>query len=263
MRLEGTVALVTGGGTGIGAATARRFTGEGARCVLLGPEPEPLHEVADEIDGVAIVGDAASTDDARRAVEAALERFGGLDILVTCAGGEGFGALAALDDDTYQRHIRLNLDTCAVASREALPALIERGGGSIIAISSVAGLSAGPEIASYTIGKTALIGLVRSLAVDYGPRNVRVNAICPGLTKTRMVAPIMQAFADRLGVSLEEAYEKINSVAPLRRAAEPSEIAAVCLFLASDDASYMTGSVVVADGGQMAVNVGLVPLTLY
>jgi NAD(P)-dependent dehydrogenase (short-subunit alcohol dehydrogenase family) len=263
MRLEGKTALITGGGTGIGAATARRFTEEGARCVLLGPEPEPLEEVAAEIGGVAIVGDAASTDDARRAVAAARERFGGLDILVTCAGGEGFGTLLEIDEQTYERHMRINLDTCVVASREALPALIERGGGSIVVISSVAGLSAASQLVSYTIAKTALIGLVRSLAVDYGPQGVRVNAICPGLTKTRMVAPFMQAFADRLGVSLEEAYEKINSVAPLRRAAEPSEIASVCLFLASEDASFMTGSVVVADGGQMAVNVGLLPLVLY
>ena len=262
VRLDNKVALITGGGTGIGAATARRFAAEGARVVVLGPEPEPLGDVAAEIDGIAVVGDAADADDVRSAVATAVERFGGLDVLVTCAGGEGFGALLELDEETWERHIRLNLTTCVVSARESLPAIVERGGGSIVAISSVAGLTAGPQLATYTTAKTALLGFVRSLAVAYGPAGVRVNAICPGLTRTRMVEPFMQDFAKRLGVSIEDAFVKINSVAPLRRHADPSEIASVCLFLASEDASFVTGSVIVADGGQSAVNVGLLPLTM-
>jgi NAD(P)-dependent dehydrogenase (short-subunit alcohol dehydrogenase family) len=262
MRLEQKVALVTGGGTGIGAATARRFAAEGARVVVLGPEAEPLEEVAAEIDGTAIVGDAADTDDARRAVRAAVEGHGGLDVLVTCAGGNGRGSLLDVDETTWERHLRINLTTCVVAAREALPAIIDRGGGSIVAISSVAGLTAGSHLATYTTAKTALLGLVRSLAVDYGPLGVRVNAVCPGWTRTRMVEPITRRLAAELGAPEEEMYERISRVAPLRRMAEPEEIAAVCLFLASDDASFVTGSALVADGGQSAVNVGTIALAL-
>jgi NAD(P)-dependent dehydrogenase (short-subunit alcohol dehydrogenase family) len=254
--------LITGGGTGIGAATARRFAAEGAKIVLLGPEQEPLEDVAAELGGACVVGDAADRDRAREAVATAVERFGGLDVLVTCAGGEGYGALLDLDDETWERHIRINLTTCVVPASESLPVMIDRGGGSVVVVSSVAGLSAASNLATYTTAKTGLLGLVRSLAVDYGPHGVRVNAVCPGWTRTRMVEPIMARFAEQLGTSEEDAYERVNVGVPLRRMADPSEIASVCLFLASDDASFVTGTQLVADGGQSAVNVGALPLAL-
>lgn len=262
MRLEGKVALVTGGGTGIGAATARRFAAEGAKVVVLGPEPEPLEQVASEIGGVAVPGDAASTEDARKAVGAAVERFGGLDVLVTCAGYSERKELLALDDEAWHRLIRVNLDTAVVSARESLPALLERGGGSIVVIASVAGLTASSGNTSYITAKTGLLGLVRSLAVDYGPQGVRVNAVCPGLTRTPMTEPLMEQLAERRGTTVDEAFAHMDSVAPLRRHADPSEIASVCLFLASDEASFVTGSVLVVDGGQTAVNVGMLPLIL-
>jgi meso-butanediol dehydrogenase/(S,S)-butanediol dehydrogenase/diacetyl reductase len=259
VQLEGKVALVTGGGTGIGAATVRRFAAEGARVVLLGPEPEPLEATANEVGGVPVVGDAANAADAKRAVQAAAE-LGGLDVVVTCAGGEGFGALLDLDDETWERHVRLNLTTAVVTIREALPALMERGGGSIVVVSSVAGLTAASSLVTYTTAKTGLLGLVRSLAVDYGPQGVRANAVCPGATRTRMFEPILGVYAQTHGTSVEEAETRMNRVVPLRRMADPAEIAAVCLFLASGESSFVTGSVLVADGGQSAVNVGILPL---
>ncbi len=262
MRLAGKTALITGAGTGIGAATARRFAAEGAKVVLVGPEAEPLERVASEVGGIAVVGDAASTDLVRGAVQKAVGQFGGLDVLVCCAGVSERKGLLAVDDETWHRLMRVNLDTAVVSARESLPALLERGGGSIVVVASVAGLTASSENTPYITAKTALIGLVRSLAVDYGPQGVRANAVCPGLTRTPMTEPLMEQLAEQRGTTVDEAFARMNSVAPLRRHADPSEIASVCLFLASDEASFVTGSVLVADGGQTAVNVGMLPLVL-
>jgi meso-butanediol dehydrogenase / (S,S)-butanediol dehydrogenase / diacetyl reductase len=262
MRFEGKVALVTGAGTGIGAATARGLAAEGARVVLLGPEEGPLEQVAGETGGVAIVGDAAEAADVRRALAAADALGGGVDTLVTCAGGEGFGTLLEVDHDTFERHMRLNLTTAVVSVRETLPVLVARGGGSIVVVSSVAGVTAAGALVTYTTAKTALLGFVRSVAVDYGPQGVRVNAVCPGGTRTRMLQPAIDMVAEGRGLDEDGAIAVMNAGTPLRRFADPSELAAVNLFLASDDASFVTGSTIVADGGQSAVNVGMLALDL-
>lgn len=262
MQLSGRVALVTGGGTGIGAATACRFAGEGARVVVLGDEAGPVEAIAAEIDGVAVVGDVADPAVAGAGVAEARDRFGGLDVLVACAGSAQMGSLADMDPADWAVSIRNNLETAVVSARAALPALVDRGGGSIVMISSVGGLSAGPGIASYATAKAGLIGLVRSLAVDYGPQGIRANAVCPGWVLTRMTEGVLGDFATQRGISEEEASRRVHGVVPLRRPAEPAEIANVCLFLASSESSFVTGSVIVADGGQMAVNVGTVPFTL-
>jgi meso-butanediol dehydrogenase / (S,S)-butanediol dehydrogenase / diacetyl reductase len=261
MRFTDKVAIVTGAGTGIGAATARALAAEGGRVVLLGPEPEPLEQVAGEIGGVAVVGDAAEAGDVQRAVAAARE-LGGPHTLITCAGGEGFGAFLDVPAETFEAHMRLNLTTAVVSVRETLPAIIERGGGSVVVVSSVAGLTAAGELVTYTVAKTALLGLVRSLAVDYGPQGVRVNAVCPGGTRTRMLQGAIDMVAEGRGIDEEEAIAVMNTGTPLRRFAAPEELAAVNLFLASDDASFVTGATIVADGGQSAVNVGMLALDL-
>jgi NAD(P)-dependent dehydrogenase (short-subunit alcohol dehydrogenase family) len=255
MRLEGKVALVTGGGTGIGAAIARCFGAEGAGVVVMGRRREPIAQVAGAIGGVALVGNAADTGDARRAVATAVERLGGLDVLVANAAGEGGGALLDADEETWRAGLEASLATCVVIVREALPALIERGGSSIVVVASIAGLVAGPEMAAYTTAKAALLGLTRSLAVDYGPRGVRVNALCPGWVRTPMAEDEIDDLGARRGISREEAFGLATSQIPLRRPAEPEEIAAACLFLASSEASFVTGSVLVADGGSTAVDV--------
>jgi meso-butanediol dehydrogenase / (S,S)-butanediol dehydrogenase / diacetyl reductase len=255
MRLEGKVALVTGGGTGIGAAIARRFAAEGAGVVVMGRRAEPIAQVAGAIGGVALVGNAADAGDARRAVATAVERLGGLDVLVANAAGEGGGALLDADEETWRAGLEASLSTCVVIVREALPALIERGGGSIVVVASIAGLVAGPEMAAYTTAKAALLGLTRSLAVDYGPRGVRVNALCPGWVRTPMAEDEIDDLGASRGISREEAFGLATSQIPLRRPAEPEEIAAACLFLASSEASFVTGSVLVADGGSTAVDV--------
>ena len=255
MNLTGKVALVTGGGTGIGAACARRFAREGARVAVMGRRPELIGQVASEIGGLAVCGDAASADDVRSALDAIVKSYGGLDILVASAGTGGIGAGALETDDASWAHtIRGNLTSAFVAARESLPLLIERRG-SIVIVSSIAGLGAGPYVCAYVTTKHALIGLTRSLARDYGPQGVRANVVCPGGVPTPMADPDIQVIADREGVSLDEAYLFVTRDVPLRRPATPDEIAAACLFLASDEASIITGAVLTADGGATIVDV--------
>ncbi len=253
-RLDGKVAVITGGGTGIGAATATRFRAEGADVLVMGRRPEPLARVAMATGAVPITGDAANAEDAKAAVQAAVERFGGLDILVANAGGGGGGAALDTDDRRWDEGIRLNLSTAFVTAREALPALLDRGGGAIVFVSSLAGLFAGPGMAGYVTAKHALIGLTRSLARDYGPRGVRVNVVCPGWVRTPIGDDQMDILARRRGMSRDEAYALATSNLPLRRPGEPEELASIMLFLASDDSSIMTGTVLVADGGASAVD---------
>lgn len=255
MRFHGKVALVSGGGTGIGAATAARLREDGADVVITGRRRDLLEDVARQTGAVAVAGDAADTDDVRRAIRVAAERFGGLDIVVANAGGGGGGAALETDDASWNDGLRRSLTTAFVSAREALPALIERGGGSIVVVSSIAGLAAGPSMAGYVAAKHGLIGLTRSLARDYGPKLVRVNAVCPGWVRTPVGDEQMDVLAERRSITREQAYRLASEHVPLRRAARPEEIASVIAFLASDDASFVTGSVVVADGGASAVDV--------
>ena len=255
MRLEGRAALVTGGGSGIGAATARRFAREGARVVVMGRRPGPVEAVAAEVGGVAVAGDASARADAERAVATAVQQYDGLDVLVANAGGEGGGAVGKADDATWQAGLQANLTSCFVCARAALPSLVERSG-SIVIVSSIAALASGPRMAGYSTAKAGLLGLMRSLAVDYGPSGVRVNAVCPGWVRTPMADREMDDLASARGGTRDDAYAAAATHVPLRRAADPDEIAAVCAFLASDDASYVSGSVIVADGGTSAVDVG-------
>jgi meso-butanediol dehydrogenase / (S,S)-butanediol dehydrogenase / diacetyl reductase len=255
MRLEGKVAVITGGGTGIGAATAQRFADEGANVVVTGRRPEPIEEVARETGGVAVAGDVAEEDHARRAVEAATEGFGGLDVLVTNAGTGFGGAAGEVDDERWARTLDVNLTGALRFVRAAIPAMLERGGGSIVLVSSVSALVSSTESAAYVTSKAAMLGLARSIAVDYGPKGIRANALCPGWVVTPMGDRAMHQLADRRGLELDEAYRLATARIPLRRPATAEEIAACCLFLASDDSSIVTGTVLVADGGGLTVDV--------
>jgi meso-butanediol dehydrogenase/(S,S)-butanediol dehydrogenase/diacetyl reductase len=258
-RLEGRVALVTGGGPGIGAAVARRFARAGASVVVTGRRPGPIGAVAREVGGVAVQGDVRDDRHLREAVATAVERFGGLDVVVANAGTSGGGDVGALDDREWARVLDTNLTGVMRTARAALPALLDRGGGSIVVVSSVAGLLAGPASAAYDTSKAGLLGLVRSMALDLGPRGVRVNAVCPGWVRSEMSEREMDALGSRLGIDRDEAYEVVSRHLPLRRVAEPEEIAACVLFLASEEASYVTGAILVADGGGAVVDVASLP----
>src|SRR5579883_443704 len=233
MTFAGKVAIITGGGTGIGAAVAKLFVAQGGKAVLLGRRRGPLEEVANALGAASVVGDAADAADMSRAVETARRQFGGLDVLVANAGGHGLGSALVTDDASWRLATRLNLDTAFVAARAALPDLVERKG-SIVIVSSIAGLFAGPEVAGYVTMKHALIGLTRSLARDYGRQGVRTNALCPGWVKTAMADEQMVELARRRNLaSAEEAYRLVTADVPLGRPAEPEEVASVACFLAS------------------------------
>ncbi|KKI20011.1 MULTISPECIES: SDR family NAD(P)-dependent oxidoreductase [unclassified Leucobacter] len=258
--VQGRVVAITGGGTGIGAAVAERFAAEGATVVVLGRRREPIEAVAQRIGGTAIVADAADGASARAAVAEIVRRFGRLDVLVANAGGHGFSSVGETSDADWDAAISVNLSTAFVMARESLPALIdaaaEHGGAQIVIVSSLAGLFAGPSVAGYTVGKHALIGLTRSLARDYGAKGVRVNAICPGWVRTPMADAEMDEFAQAAPEIADRAagYAAVTRDVPLGRPAEPAEIASIARFLGSAQSSYVTGSVLVADGGAHVVD---------
>jgi len=254
MRLEGKVAIVSGGGTGIGAATSRRFAREGANVVVTGRRAERLEEVAAETGCRVVVGDTADDHHVREAVAAAVDAFGGLDIVVANAGLGFGGAAVDVDDERWDRTLDVNVTGAFRLVRAALPALIERGGGSIVLVSSGNAFVSGTESAAYGTSKAAMNGLARSIAVDYGPRGVRANALCPGWVVTPMGDRAMQDLMTERGISLEEAYDLVTRYTPLRRPATADEIAACCLFLASDESSIVTGTALVADGGGLAMD---------
>jgi meso-butanediol dehydrogenase / (S,S)-butanediol dehydrogenase / diacetyl reductase len=254
MRLDGRVAIISGGGTGIGAATARLFAHEGAKVVVTGRRPEHLQAVAEEVGGRAVEGDTADPDHVARAVAIAREAFGGLDVVIANAGVGFGGAAAEVDDERWGRTFDVNVTGAFRLVRAALPSLLERGGGSIVLVSSVSGLVSGTESAAYVASKAAMIGLAKSLAVDYGPRGIRANALCPGWVITPMGDESMDELAQMHGISREDAYRLATRDIPLRRPATAEEIAACCLFLAGDESSVVTGATLLADGGVTAMD---------
>lgn len=254
MSLRGKVVLITGGGTGIGAACARRFTEEGAHVCVLGRRKELIERIAADVAGLALLADASQTQDMRNALRVATDRFGGVDVLVANAGGHGLGDALSTDDSAWAQARQANLDTAFVAARETLPAIIERRG-AIVFVASIAALAAGPEVCGYTTFKHAMIGLTRSLARDYGPRGVRVNAVCPGWVRTPMADEEMKPLMEERGLTLDQAYSLVTADVPLRRAATPEEVASVVRFLACEEAAIITGAVIVADGGSTVVDV--------
>jgi meso-butanediol dehydrogenase/(S,S)-butanediol dehydrogenase/diacetyl reductase len=259
-KLHGKVALITGGGTGIGEACAHHFTALGARVAVMGRRRELITRVAQAIDGIALVGDASKAAEMQDAVTQVKQRCGGIDILVACAGGHGLGTALQTDDAQWQHALDANLNTAFVAARATLPCLIERKGAAVM-VASIASLAAGPEVCGYTTTKHALIGLTRSLARDYGALGVRVNAVCPGWVRTPMADEEMQPLMRQHGISLNAAYELVTRDVPLRRAATALEIAEVCAFLASAEASIITGATIVADGGSTIVDVPTLAFT--
>ena len=243
--------VITGAGTGIGEACARRFAAQGARVALVGRRRAPLERVAAGTRGLVLEGDAASAADWTR-ITAELD--GGISALIACAGGLGAGRATETDDTAWAAAMRTNLDTAFVSARACLPQLIACRG-AIVLVASIASLAAGPDVCGYTTAKHALLGLTRSLARDYGPHGVRVNAVCPGWVRTPMADEEMQPLIARYGDTLDEAYARVCADVPMRRAASADEIAAVCAFLASPAASIVTGAAIVADGGSSIVDV--------
>ena len=254
MRFAGKTAVITGGGTGIGAAIARRICAEGGNVALVGRRVEPLRAVAEETGAVALAADASDGASFRAVVAAVAERFGGLDILIANAGGHGVGPTVSMSDETWALAVQLNLTTAFVSARECLPRLIEKKG-NIVVLASIAGLFAGPHAAGYVTMKHGCIGLAKSLARDYGRAGVRTNTVCPGWVTTAMADEQMQALMQRSGLaSIEAAYDLVTKDVPINRPATPEEVANVACFLASPEASMVNGAVVTVDGGAGTVD---------
>ncbi len=254
MRFENKVAIVTGGGTGIGAAVARRIVAEGGKVALIGRRPEPLRAVAEETGAAVFAADAADTASMKAAVSAIAEQFGGIDILIANAGGHGVGPTISMSDETWEQAIRLNLNTAFVSARETLPHLM-RSKGNIVVLSSIAGLFAGPDAVGYVTMKHGCIGLAKSLARDYGRFGVRTNTVCPGWVATAMADEQMEVLVEKhkLG-SIAEAYALVTRDVPLARPATAEEVANAVCFLACGEAAMINGAILTVDGGAGTVD---------
>ena len=242
-RLQGKRALVTGGGSGIGLAIASKFVEEGAAVEVSDVNPETSEVVESSGAGFDIcdVADPASIE---RWVDAASERLGGVDIVVANAGYELVADALELTVDQWDHHVDVMLRGVWLTFREALPRVIDGGGGSLIAIGSNLAFVGLPRFTSYLAAKHGVIGLVRGMAVDFAAQGVRVNALCPGPTLTPLVQRQFDA-ADDPDAMLAE----WNALTILGRLGRPEEIAAGAVFLASDESSYATGSALMLDGG--------------
>jgi NAD(P)-dependent dehydrogenase (short-subunit alcohol dehydrogenase family) len=252
-RLAGKVALVTGGGSGIGRASALLFAQEGARVGVAGWVADEVGHVVAEIEAaggeaVATVGDVANAVDAERFVRAVVERFGRLDILMNSAGQELVASVLETTPAQWERIISTNLTGTFLVSRAAIPALVSSGGGSIINVASQLALVGARSFAAYTASKGGVLNLTRSMALDYASDNVRVNALCPGAVDTPL---LRRQFEGREGP--QGTLDDLAAMHPLRRLGRPEEIAAAALFLASDESSFVTGAPLIVDGGYTAV----------
>jgi meso-butanediol dehydrogenase/(S,S)-butanediol dehydrogenase/diacetyl reductase len=241
-RFQGKVALVTGGGSGIGAATARLLAAEGARVSVVDLNAEAARAVAEEAGGHAIAADVSQRDQVEAFVAEALARHGRLDILINNAGIGCFGRTPDLDPAEWERVVAIDLHSVFYACRAAIPHLT-RPGGAIVNTASISGLAGDYGFTAYNAAKGAVINYTKALAVDHAREGIRVNALCPGLIATPLTA------GAKLMPGLEAAW---HDTIPMGRAGTPEEMAQAIAFLASDAASYVTGAILVADGGQMA-----------
>jgi meso-butanediol dehydrogenase / (S,S)-butanediol dehydrogenase / diacetyl reductase len=242
MRLKDKTAIITGGGSGIGLATARAFCKEGAKVILFGRRKEKLVSAAKELgDSVLIVqGDMTHNDDLDQLINKTLNNFKGIDILVNSAGLFNGAPLHEISDSQWDEMMDINIRSVFQLTRRVLPIMMAQKSGSIVHISSILGIIAVPQVAAYNVSKGALNQFSRSIAVEYGSYGIRSNSICPGLIETDMTADLMKDAA------LMQEWSKEY---PIGRFGKPEDVANACLFLASDESSFITGTVLPVDGG--------------
>ncbi|MBN2060940.1 MAG: SDR family oxidoreductase [Deltaproteobacteria bacterium] len=259
MDLNGKIAIVTGGGTGIGEAIVRRFVKHGAKVCIAGRRQERLDEVAKSLaDGTVKTcsADVSDEKDVSRIVETALSFGGGLHVLVNNAAIDQKPAgIIDMEVAEWRRIVDVNLTGPFLMMKACIPHMIKAGVGSIVNISSLAGLRCNSEMPGYCSTKGGLINLTQQAALDYGPYNVRCNAVCPGATRTAMFTGGMSIFANMLGTDVEDIFARFTKDVPLQRVSHPDEMAGLCAYLASDDSSFLTAAAIPVDGGAAVVDV--------
>jgi NAD(P)-dependent dehydrogenase (short-subunit alcohol dehydrogenase family) len=253
-RLEGKVALITGAASGIGLATAELFVREGSAVVLFDNQAGPLEALAVRLTSeghkaLAVVGDVTQTADLRRAVERAASEFGRLDVLFANAGIGFSGELVETSDDDWDRVMDVNAKGVFLSARESVRQMLTQSppGGSVVINGSISGLAGIPKQAPYAPSKGAVVEMTRQLAVDYATRGIRVNCVCPGTVDT----PVLRKGMEMSGEP-EAFLAMLIAGHPIGRIADPSEIATAVAFLASDEASFITGAILPVDGGYTA-----------
>jgi NAD(P)-dependent dehydrogenase (short-subunit alcohol dehydrogenase family) len=249
--------IVTGAGTGIGAAVARRLVRDGASVVLVGRRRDPIERVAAATGQTFVVADASTEEGVERIVAATVDAHGGIDGLVLNAGVMLPGTVAEASVDDWRATLDVNLTGPFLLARAALPQLLERQG-SVVSVASIAALRAGPGMAAYCASKAGLVLLTQCLAVEQGAAGLRANVVAPGWVRTEMADEEMDEFGGPRGLDREAAYAEITRNVPARRPATADEAAAAVVWLLSPQAAYVNGSVLTVDGGTSIVDVGTV-----
>lgn len=255
-RFVGQVAVITGAAKGIGKAAALRFAEEGARVALLDVDEVSSKTAAEECKAfgaevMTVFCDVTSPESVKAAFQAVLGSWGRVDILVTSAGIYSGAPLPDVSLKQWQRMIDINLTGVFLCNQAVAPMMMNQKSGSIINISSMAGKTSWPATAEYSAAKSGVIGLTRSVAMELAPFGATANAVCPGNTLTDMVRGVAQEVGGRDGLTAEEWLKTRASDCPMKRLAEPWEIAGVIAFLASNDSRYLTGQAIEVDGGMI------------
>ena len=242
MRLKDKTAIITGGGTGIGLATACAFCQEGAKVILFGRRKEKLEKAVGKLGSSAIIvqGDMTNNNDLDKLINETLHNFKKIDVLVNNAGLFNGSPLHEISDSQWDEIMDINIRSVFQLTRRVLPAMLSQKYGNIIHISSILGLIAVPQVAAYNVSKGALNQFSRSIAVEYGSSGIRSNSICPGLIATDMTADLMK------DADLMKEWSKEY---PIGRFGKPEDVANACLYLASDESSFVTGITLPVDGG--------------